>query len=173
MCEIITEKSTEETIMADSELLTQLRQLLVKRFSDSELHTLCFDLGVEYDDLPGSGRADKARELVTYMDQHDRLADLMRVGRRSRPDVPWPELNDVPVAKPSPPASSPADSPALRAIKRKTLEQRLADLSAEYEAANDQLGSTLAAVDRLRIQRQIEALEAEIGQIDAELKALG
>ena len=66
--------------MADIELLTQLRQLLVKRFSDGELRTLCFDLGVEYEDLPGAGKTDKARELVDYMDRYDRLADLVRGG---------------------------------------------------------------------------------------------
>ena len=42
--------------MVDTELLTQLRQLLTKRFSDGELRTLCFDLGVEYEDLPGQAR---------------------------------------------------------------------------------------------------------------------
>jgi hypothetical protein len=155
--------------MVDTDLLTQLRQLLAKRFSDGELHTLCFDLGVEYEDLPGAGKADKARELVDYMDRYERLADLLRVGRGARPDVPWPELYATPAVRPSPPA----DSPALRAIKRQALEQRLADLTAEYEAANDQLGSSLAAVDRLRIQRQLEALEAEIGAVDVELRTLG
>lgn len=92
--------------MGDTELLTQLRQLLIKRFSDGELRTLCFDLGVEYDDLPGQGKADKARELVTHMDQHGRLADLVRFGRQSRPDVPWPEWGSAPVAKSSPLHSS-------------------------------------------------------------------
>ena len=159
--------------MADTDLLAQFRQLIAKRFNDGELHTLCFDLGVEYDDLPGSGKADKARELVTYMDQRDRLADLMRVGKQSRPDVPWPALSRAPTAEPTPPTSPPAESPTMRALKRKTLEKRLAELSAEYEAANGQLGYALAAVDRVRIQRQVEALEAEISKVDAELKASG
>ena len=160
-------------LMADIELLTQLRQLLSKRFSDGELRTLCFDLGVEYEDLPGAGKADKARELVDYMDRYDRLADLVRVGRQARPDVPWPELNAAPITRSSPPTAAPANSPALAAVKRKALERRLADLSVEYEAANGQLSYTQAAVDRLRIQRQLEALETEIGQVDAELKTLG
>ena len=78
--------------MADTQLLTQLRQLLADRFNDGEIRTLCFDLGVDYDDLPGSGKADKARELVDYMDRHERLADLVRDGRQARPDVPWPAI---------------------------------------------------------------------------------
>jgi len=150
--------------MADTALLTQLRQLLT---------TLGFDLGVDYENLSGQGKADKARELVDHMKRYERLADLVRMGRQARPDVPWPELGTAPAVEPSPVAPSPTESPTLRALKRKTLERRLADLSAEYEAANGQLDATLAAVDRLRIQRQIKALEGEIGQVDAELKALG
>jgi hypothetical protein len=61
--------------MADTELLTNLRQLMTKRFSDGELRTLCFDLGVEYDDLPGSSKKDKAREFAYYVDRHKRLPD--------------------------------------------------------------------------------------------------
>ena len=44
------------------EYLTYLRQLLATRFDQSELRTLCFDLGIEYDDLVGASKADKARE---------------------------------------------------------------------------------------------------------------
>ena len=79
--------------MGDTELRTQLRQLLVKRFNEGELRTLCFDLGVDYDDLPGLGRADKARELVDYMERHESLSELVRVGQQSRPDAPWPVIN--------------------------------------------------------------------------------
>lgn len=77
--------------MTDTELRIQLRQLLVNRFDDGELRTLCFDLGVGYDNLPGSGKADKARELVSYMERREGLAELVRVGRHARPDAPWPE----------------------------------------------------------------------------------
>lgn len=81
--------------MADTEQLAQLRQLLANRFSDGELRDLCFDLGVDYEGLPGAGKADKARELVAYMERRGQLTDLVRVGRHSRPDVPWPEIGAV------------------------------------------------------------------------------
>ena len=42
---------------------SQLRQTLSSRFNESELRTLCFDLKVDYDDLPGKAKSDKAREL--------------------------------------------------------------------------------------------------------------
>lgn len=52
---------------------SQLLQRLLAQFSDGELRTLCFELGVEYEDLGGRGRADNARELIALM---ERRADL-------------------------------------------------------------------------------------------------
>jgi len=74
---------------------TRLRQLLSTHFDAGELRTLCFDLGVEYDDLPGAGKADKARELVTYLERHSRIYKLWEIGKRLRPDVTWGEMPEV------------------------------------------------------------------------------
>jgi hypothetical protein len=68
---------------------SRLRRVLAERFDEGELRTLCFDLGIEYDDLPGEGRADKARELVAYLERRDRIPDLIEIGERIRPDVSW------------------------------------------------------------------------------------
>jgi hypothetical protein len=68
---------------------TTLRQRLSAHFDEGELRTLCFDLGIAYDDLPGEGKADKARELVAYLERHGRIPELVAIGRRLRPDVPW------------------------------------------------------------------------------------
>ena len=65
----------------------ELRKMIVACFNASELRTLCFDLGVEYDDLPGEGRADKARELVAYFERRGRIRELEEHCRRARPDV--------------------------------------------------------------------------------------
>ena len=37
---------------------------------------MCFKLGVEYDDLPGEGRAGKARELIRLLQRKNRLDEL-------------------------------------------------------------------------------------------------
>lgn len=78
------------------EQLVQLRQLLADRFDEGELRTLCFDLGVDYEDLPAEGRSNKARELAAYLDRHDRIPDLLEVGQRLRPEINWRQiyLND-------------------------------------------------------------------------------
>jgi hypothetical protein len=40
--------------------VSRLHPLLVEHFNQEELRTLCFDLGVRYDDLGGEGVAAKA-----------------------------------------------------------------------------------------------------------------
>jgi hypothetical protein len=66
-----------------------LRQMLIDHFNDSELNDLCFDLGIEYTDLPGEGRADKARELVAHVQRRGRTAELVALCRQFRPDANW------------------------------------------------------------------------------------
>jgi hypothetical protein len=73
--------------------LTRLRQVLDGRFGVGELRTFCFDLGIDYDDLPGESKADKARELVSYVERHDRLSDLVALGKTRRPDISWDDLS--------------------------------------------------------------------------------
>ncbi len=79
--------------MKDKRLL-RLFGLLNKHFSASELQTLCFALGIDYQDLEGSTRIDKARELVRYCERHNRIADLEAAIKETRPDV-FEEGNNV------------------------------------------------------------------------------
>ena len=72
---------------AERERLAELRQTLSQRFSEDELRDLVFDLGLDYDNLPGDGKAGKARELVAYCDRHDLIGKLSETMRRSRPDI--------------------------------------------------------------------------------------
>jgi DNA-binding NtrC family response regulator len=74
------------------ELHRRLRRILDTRFAEGELRTLCYDLDLDYDDLPGDGKADKARELVRHLERHDRLSELVEIGKELRPDVPWGEI---------------------------------------------------------------------------------
>jgi hypothetical protein len=66
--------------------LTRLHQVLQSRFDREELRTLCFELGVSYDDLRGEGRAAKARELVLFMSRRTGgLARLRAAVEAARP----------------------------------------------------------------------------------------
>jgi len=64
-----------------------LGQILEKRFNKEELRVLCFDLGVNYDDLPGEGIAVKVRELVAYFRRRKCLDVLVNYIRQERPDI--------------------------------------------------------------------------------------
>jgi DNA-binding NtrC family response regulator len=72
--------------------LTKLLQVLSERFDEGELQSLCFHLGVGYDDLPGGGKANKARDLIQYLERRGQIVDLIETGKRLRPDVPWQEI---------------------------------------------------------------------------------
>lgn len=65
------------------------RQKIAKHFNDSELRALCFDMGIDYEDLGGNGKADKIRELIAYCERRNNLAELLDICRQQRPDISW------------------------------------------------------------------------------------
>jgi hypothetical protein len=67
----------------------RLLQNLTAFFSLDELQTLCFDLGIDFDDLPGTGKVNKARELIAFLERRGNLAKLVAEARRQRPVVNW------------------------------------------------------------------------------------
>lgn len=69
--------------------ITKVRQLLVDTFSDSELRNLCFDIEIDYESLPGQGKADKARELLAHVKRHKQEDKLLAECRKLRPHVDW------------------------------------------------------------------------------------
>ena len=73
-------------------ILTQLREILIDHFDQEELKTLCFDLGIDYESLPGSGKANKARDLISALQRQGRLSELITFGQQERPHIQWPSL---------------------------------------------------------------------------------
>ncbi len=69
--------------------LTRLRKQLAEHFSDEELHALCFDLGVDYANLPGDSKFIKALELVADLNRKNRLAELVEAAGEMRPGLSW------------------------------------------------------------------------------------
>lgn len=78
-----------------TEKLVYLRQNLADHFSDSELRDVCFDLGVDYDGLTGQSKADKARELIAYLDRHGHIQDLIVLCSRLRPHISWDDARPL------------------------------------------------------------------------------
>ncbi len=65
----------------------KLRDILITHFDENELRDLCFELKVDYESLPGTGKSAKARELVAFMERRGRLPELTEACCRLRPDA--------------------------------------------------------------------------------------
>ena len=76
----------------DRQKLTQLRKLLIQHFSLDELRVLCFDLGLEYEDLSGDTRTTKMHSLIEYLQRRDELHLLLNAVTDHRPNVAWPSF---------------------------------------------------------------------------------
>lgn len=70
----------------------KLLKSITALFNEEELKALCFELDIDYDNLPALGKANKIRELLAYCERHQRLSDLWGSCQLLRPLVPWNEL---------------------------------------------------------------------------------
>lgn len=59
--------------------------VLANMFNEDEMRTLCVEVGVDYDGLPGESKFGKARELILYCARHNKLARLYQRVRAERP----------------------------------------------------------------------------------------
>lgn len=67
-----------------------LRHNLNQFFSADEVENVCFDLGINYEDLDGSNKSAKIRALIIYCERRGNAIDeLVDTCKKSRPDVNW------------------------------------------------------------------------------------
>ena len=69
-------------------LMDTLRKLMVQKLDANEVDDICFDLGIDKDDLSSTRRA-KIRELLLRLHKTNRLSDLRDLLTSDRPDVDW------------------------------------------------------------------------------------
>lgn len=104
------DSAVENAPVVDQTYLTTVYELLRAHFDESELRTLCFYLGIDYESLVGVARPGKARALVQYCQRAGRLADLREIVMRERPRVSWPELPQSPSSGMLPEADTDLDT---------------------------------------------------------------
>jgi hypothetical protein len=75
-----------------SNSLTDLHGLLTEYFNLDELRALCFQLGLDYEELRGEVKSARARDLITVMLRQNRLAELADRLKVQRPNVDWPDM---------------------------------------------------------------------------------
>jgi hypothetical protein len=94
-----------------NELRTRVRQCLVDHFDEEELKTLCADLGVDYESLPATGKAGKARELVALAERTSTIPVLVARCRQLRPNASCGDIPQSAGATPVPPTGDSFDRP--------------------------------------------------------------
>ena len=69
--------------------LINLQQQLVEHFDLSEMQQLCFDLAIDYEELAGDTKTDKARELVKFGYRTGRIPEIVQRCAELRPQEMW------------------------------------------------------------------------------------
>lgn len=80
--------STPATSDSTGELaLRGLRLALAEAFDLGELKTLCFDLNVDWDEIPGVRKSEKIVELVKHLTRRRKLEELIRLVNQERDNI--------------------------------------------------------------------------------------
>lgn len=72
-----------------TDLMIELRDIFATRFDQDALNDFALELGVDYENLSGSSKGAKARELALYLWRHSLLTKLAEVGPKRRPEIDW------------------------------------------------------------------------------------
>ena len=67
----------------------KLREQLANYFNESELNDLCFDLNIDYENLPDQTKQEKVREFIIYCQRHGLMEELIMRCQELRPQVSW------------------------------------------------------------------------------------
>ena len=154
---------TEKTSTPKEEKPVEPRKLLkalIELFNENELRDLCFDLGLDYENLPPGGKKDKARELVTYFIRRNRVTYFVSVFCEKRPQVSLddiavteededPTLNSITV--PPAPTALPQDksntviagnslTALIRLLSKSEVRTAVVAFQTDFEAASEQIG---------------------------------
>jgi hypothetical protein len=86
----------------------QLQPLIAQTYDNGELRTLCFALGLHYDNLEGQTLDERTVSLVQKMGRQSRLGELYAVLCQQRPHATWPP---PPFAPTPPPVPDPTSTP--------------------------------------------------------------
>lgn len=67
--------------------LVELSQLIRRHYDLSEFKSLCFELQVAYDDLPGETLTNRVEALVEYLQRRGRVQELLKLIKQQRPNA--------------------------------------------------------------------------------------
>lgn len=73
-------------------IVLNLIEIFRVHFSIEELKDYCVQLDIDFQNLSPSGKASVTRDLVQYLDRHNRIEEAISVGKELRPDIEWDKL---------------------------------------------------------------------------------
>lgn len=79
----------KQTDQLDPDYGKSLLRKITRHFDEERLRTLCFSLGIEFDDLGGKGKTGHVRVLIEYCLQHGQFDDLVDALEEESPKVYW------------------------------------------------------------------------------------
>jgi len=126
------QQATANVLAAAETDRVRLRDLLDTLFSLDDIRALCFNLGIDFDNLPGDTKVMRAQNLILYCEQRGRTDDLIRCARTVNPNMPWPAPN-TDADKPN--RLSTAQLAYVFQVALKTLAKSLPDVQAQQIAA--------------------------------------
>lgn len=138
---LIGEKDSYRNIQ--QETLNDFKARLEETFNDEDIRQLCFELGVEYEDLAADTGHGRIRELVDYGRRHGRLAELTKYAREQRRYITWPNF---PVTDPVAIVDK-TDVAVVVSLARPAMEKVAQYLAAEQIDANFVLITNVPAYD--------------------------
>lgn len=86
--------------------IKQLKQEISDRFNLSDLRTICFEMGIDFEEVGTGSKSEVITNLLTFCQRRDRLADLQAAFQGERPFVDWASLfaslENAPLESPNP-----------------------------------------------------------------------
>lgn len=132
--------------MVHKNQLVQLKEKINKHFNATELREIVFDLGLDFDNIPGNSKKAKIIEMLGHLANADRIPELVTICAKHRSNVVWTYQARLFIA-----------------YKRNARQD--ADLAIYLHDALQNLGHTVF------IDQDMRSGEEWLDRIDAEIKA--
>lgn len=115
-------ESRLETVLSKMNNSIRFRDNLAAMFDSEELNSLCFDLGIDYENLPGTTKHAKAEALIQYCARYGKMNALLERCRQLRPNAAWAQLSEADVL--SNPQIFTTTAPSLTPEQKANLERQ-------------------------------------------------
>ena len=158
-----------------------ISQALLDAFSPGSLEIMVsLQLDERLDQIAGGGnQTEVVHSLIRWAEGTEKVKDLIDGACLANPGngrlqalKMRAESEDWFGAKPVADDAAPILDIAVPQIKRKALADRLALLSQQYEATNNQLNTALSAADSVKLQRLLDDLEQQMQAVETDLSKL-